>query len=239
MNDSHPCVLVVDDERPIRRFFHTLLSDTYTVFEAETGHEALLAVANHRPDVVLLDLHLPDISGMEIIRRLREWTNIPIIVVSVLDNESDKIVALDSGADDYLTKPFNAGEMMARIRAALRHAYKAETMIIYHSGDLQVNLSRREVRVDDKLVTLTPTEYDILRILVSHAGMVLTHQQLIQRVWGIDNGANAHLLRVNISNLRKKIESDPVRPRHIITELGVGYRLKQIEAEHLEQKRAV
>jgi two-component system KDP operon response regulator KdpE len=230
-------VLVVDDERPIRRFFHTLLSETYTVIEAESGHEALEAMMIHHPDVVLLDLQLPDMAGLNIIQRLREWTNIPIIVISVLDNEATKIAALDNGADDYLTKPFSAGELMARIRAALRHAYKTEGMMVYKSGDLEVNLSQRVVRVSDRQVTLTPTEYDILRTLVSHAGMVLTHQQLIHRVWGGENEVDAHLLRVNISNLRRKIENDPLHPRHIITEPGVGYRLKLSDQESLHRKQ--
>jgi two-component system, OmpR family, KDP operon response regulator KdpE len=223
-------ILVADDERPIRHFIHTLLVNTYKIFEAETGLAALQAVAVHHPDIVLLDLGLPDIDGLEVIHRLREWTNTPIIVISIRDSEAEKIAALDNGADDYLTKPFSAGELMARIRAALRHAYKKEVGMVYQSGDLSVNLAKREVRVADRLIALTPIEYDILRALVNHAGMVMTHQQLIHQVWGTDTTTDSHLLRVNVSNLRRKIEIDPVRPRHIVTESGVGYRLRQIEA---------
>jgi len=223
-------ILVADDERPIRRFIFTLLANTYKVFEAETGLAALQGVAIYRPDVVLLDLSLPDMDGMEVIHRLREWTNTPIIVISIRDNEAEKIAALDSGADDYLTKPFSAGELLARIRAALRHAYKKEVGMVYQSGDLSVNLAKREVCIDNRFIALTPIEYDILRALINHAGMVMTHQQLIHQVWGNDTTTDPHLLRVNISNLRRKIENDPLRPKHIITESGVGYRLKQLEA---------
>jgi two-component system KDP operon response regulator KdpE len=229
MDNTSLRILVADDERPIRRFIFTLLANSYKVFEAETGLAALQAVALHRPDVVLLDLSLPDIDGMEVIHRLREWTNTPIIVISIRDSETEKIAALDSGADDYLTKPFSAGELMARIRAALRHAYKKEAGIVYQSGDLTVNLARREVNKGDQLVSLTPIEYEILRTLINHAGMVMTHQQIIHQVWGGNPTTEPHLLRVNISNLRRKIENDPLRPKHIITESGVGYRLRQLE----------
>jgi two-component system KDP operon response regulator KdpE len=229
MDSTSPRILVADDERPIRRFLHTLLSSSYKVFEAETGLAVMQAVALYRPDVVLLDLSLPDVEGIDVIHRLREWTNTPIIVISIRDREADKIAALDGGADDYLTKPFSAGELLARIRAALRHAYKQESGLVYRSGDLSVNLPKREVCLGDQLISLTPIEYEILRALVNHAGMVMTHQQLIHHVWGGDLSTDPHLLRVNISNLRRKIEDDPVRPKHIITEMGVGYRLRQLE----------
>jgi two-component system KDP operon response regulator KdpE len=222
-------VLVVDDERPIRRFLHTSLSPSYAVSEAETGGEALQSVALHHPDLVLLDMGLPDMDGREVIRQLREWTLVPIIVLSVRDREQDKVAALDLGADDYLTKPFSAGELLARIRSALRHASKDETVAVYHSSDLVVNLGLRHVLVDNQPVQLTPTEYDILRSLVLHAGKVLTHKQLAQAVWGSEVEADSHLLQVNVSNLRRKVEKDPSRPQHIITETGVGYRLKEIE----------
>lgn len=230
MESTSPRILVADDERPIRRFIYTLLVNTYKVFEAETGLAALKAVALNRPDLVLLDLSLPDIDGIEVIHRLREWTNTPIIVISICDNEAEKIAALDSGADDYLTKPFSAGELLARIRAALRHAYKREAGVVYQSGNLSVNLALREVRNGEQLIALTPIEYDILRALINHAGMVMTHQQLIHKVWGNEATTDPHLLRVNISNLRRKIENDPLRPKHIITESGVGYRLRQVDA---------
>ncbi len=225
--DEHSLrVLVADDERPIRRFLNASLSGQYTVLEAATGEETLAVTVSGRPDVIILDLGLPDVDGVEVTRRLREWTQIPIIVVSVRDREEDKIAALDAGADDYLTKPFSAGELMARLRVALRHTALPESEPVYQAGTLMVDLPRREVKVGGKPVTLTPTEYDILRILIQHAGKVLTHQQLVKAVWGTSYEADAHLLRVNISNLRRKIETDPTRPQSIVTEPGVGYRLK-------------
>lgn len=223
-------VLVVDDEYPIRRFLRVSLESSYHVLEAENGGQALEMVAFQRPDLVILDLGLPDMDGLEVTRRLREWTLIPIVVVSVRDQETTKVAALDAGADDYLTKPFSAAELLARLRAALRHCARPDTVPVYESGDLLIDLSRRVVVVDSRQVGLTPTEYDILRALVTHAGKVLTHTQLIRAVWGGSADADSHLLRVNISNLRKKIETNPLRPRHIITEPGVGYRLKEIEA---------
>jgi len=223
-------ILVVDDERPIRRFLSASLGGWYTILEAENGTEALRAVAVDRPDVVILDLGLPDMDGTEVTRRLREWTDIPVIIVSVRDGEQDKVAALDAGADDYLTKPFGTSELLARIRVALRRSNKPETeSAVYLNADLLVDFTKREVRVNDSSVALTPTEYNILRTLVSHAGKVLTHKQLIKEVWGGNYEVNSHLLHVNISNLRRKIESDPLRPKHIITEPGIGYRLKEIE----------
>jgi two-component system KDP operon response regulator KdpE len=219
-------VLVVDDERPIRRFLNASLGGQYTIFEAATGSEALAATVSERPDVIILDLGLPDMDGIEVARRLREWTQIPIIVVSVRDREDDKIAALDAGADDYLVKPFSAGELMARIRVVLRRAATPEQEPVYQSEQLVVDLAHREVSVDGQPVNLTPTEYDILRILVQHAGKVLTHQHLIRSVWGSNIGVESHLLRVNISNLRRKIEADPARPHYVVTEPGVGYRLR-------------
>jgi two-component system KDP operon response regulator KdpE len=223
-------ILVVDDERSIRRFLNISLGNCYSILEAENGTEALhLAAVNH-PDVIVLDLGLPDMDGMEVIRRLREWTDVPVIVISVRDNERDKVAALDAGADDYVNKPFSISELLARIRVALRRSHKSETeSAIYQSDDLLVDFMKREVRVKDHPVTLTPTEYNILWMLVKHVGKVLTHQQLIKKVWDGNYEADAHLLRVNISNLRRKIESDPSKPKHIITEPGIGYRLKEIE----------
>ena len=228
-SDKFLKVLVVDDERSIRRFLCASLDSRYEVIEAENGEEALRTVALHRPDVVILDLGLPDMDGTEVTRRLREWTDVPVIVISVRDREEDKVAALDAGADDYLTKPFGASELMARMRVVLRRFTKLEGDAVYQSGGLLVDLAKREVKVEDRPVTLTPTEYDILRALVTNAGKVLTHQQLIQQVWGGSYEANAHLLRVNISNLRRKIEPDVTRARYIVTEPGVGYRLKEIE----------
>jgi two-component system, OmpR family, KDP operon response regulator KdpE len=225
-------ILVVDDERPIRRFLSASLGGRYTVLEAENGAEALHAAALNRPDVIILDLGLPDLDGTDVTRRLREWTDVPVIVISVRDGEQEKVAALDAGADDYLTKPFGTSELLARIRVALRRSNKPETeSAVYQNDDLLVDFVKREVRVNDLPVTLTPTEYNILRTLVSHAGKVLTHQQLIKEVWGGNYEVNSHVLRVNVSNLRRKIDSDPSRPRHIVTEPGVGYRLKEVEKQ--------
>lgn len=220
-------VLVVDDERAIRRFLHaSLTANGHTVFEAENGQDALNAVIAVRPDLIILDLNLPDISGVEVTRRLREWTQTPILILSVREHENDKITALDAGADDYLTKPFSVGELMARLRVALRHTTPAPENPIFISGELKVDLTRRVVSVAGQEVQLTPTEYDLLKLLVTHAGKVLTHHQLLRQVWGVGYDEETHLLRVNISNLRRKIEVDPTRPAHILTEPGVGYRLK-------------
>jgi len=229
MDEKALRVLVADDERPIRRFLNASLSGKYTVLEAATGEETLAVTVSGHPDVIVLDLGLPDLDGIEVTRRLREWTQIPIIVVSVRNGEEDKIAALDAGADDYLTKPFSAGELMARMRVALRRSALPENEPVYKTGGLVVDLAHREVLVNNQTVYLTPTEYDILRILIQHSGKVLTHQQLVHSVWGTSYDADAHLLRVNISNLRRKIEADPARPHLIITEPGVGYRLKTME----------
>jgi two-component system KDP operon response regulator KdpE len=220
-------VLVVDDERAIRRFLQvSLTAHGHTVFEASSGQEALEAVVIDRPDLIILDLGLPDIEGIEVTRRLREWTQIPIIILSVRDHETDKIAALDAGADDYLTKPFSVGELLARLRVALRHVAPHEDAPVFTHGLLTVDLARRMVMVDNHEVQLTPTEYDILKLLVMHAGKVVTQPQILRQVWGPDREDRAHLLRVNMSNLRRKLEADPTRPTHVITEPGVGYRLR-------------
>jgi two-component system KDP operon response regulator KdpE len=224
---SNMKVLVVDDEASIRRFLRvTLTSQAYTVFEATSGNEALMHVTEERPDIVILDLGLPDIDGIEVTRLLREWTQMPIIILSVRGAEKDKIAALDAGADDYLTKPFGVGELLARLRAALRRTAKAPDDPVFTSGDFKVDLSKRLVTVSGNEVSLTPNEYGLLRILVIHAGRVLTHRHLLREVWGAEYGNELHMLHVNISNLRHKIEPDPDRPKLIITEPGVGYRLK-------------
>jgi len=225
-------ILVVDDERPIRRFLSASLGGRYTILEAENGAQAVQSVTVNHPDLVIIDLGLPDMDGNDVTRLLREWTDVPVIVISVRDGEEDKVAALDAGADDYLTKPFGVSELLARIRVALRRSNKSETKsAIYQNDDLLVDFMKREVRVNDHLVTLTPTEYNILRTLINHVGKVLTHQQLIKFVWGGNYEVNSHLLRVNVSNLRRKIEIDPLRPRHIITESGVDYRLNEIEKQ--------
>ena len=225
--DNLPRILVVDDELAIRRFLHTVLSsEEFFLHEAENGHAGLAAAAAFRPDVVLLDLGLPDLDGIEVIKRIREWSQVPIIVLSVRDRENDKVAALDAGADDYLTKPFGVGELLARIRAALRRSLQEIPEPVFISNDLQVDLGSRRVTVNGADISLTPTEYDILRLLVAHAGKVLTHTQVLKQIWGIAYLEQPHVLRVNVSNLRRKLESDPSRPQHIITEPGVGYRLR-------------
>jgi len=226
MSEQDLRVLVVDDERSIRRFLKTSLGSQFLVFEATNGEEALAAVASNRPDVIILDLGLPDMDGVEVTRRLREWTQIPIIIVSVREQEKDKIAALDAGADDYLTKPFGVGELMARLRSAVRRSAQAETDPVFTTGDLVVDLNQRIVTMNGQPVLLTPTEYDLLRTFVKHAGKVLTHDQLLRAVWGTAYESETHMLQVNISNLRRKIEPDPVRPDYLITEPGVGYRLR-------------
>jgi two-component system KDP operon response regulator KdpE len=227
VSETGPRIVVVDDEQAIRRFLRTsLTANGYLVFEAATGQEALAAVANHRPDVVILDLGLPDLDGLEVTKRLREWTQIPIIILSVRGQETDKIAALDTGADDYLTKPFSVGELMARLRVVLRRMTQPGDEPVFTTDELTVDLARRRVIAAGQEVQLTPTEYDLLRVLVSHAGRVLTHQQLLRQVWGLGYEDEVHMLRVNISNLRHKLERNPARPRYIITEPGVGYRLR-------------
>ncbi|MFN8595725.1 MAG: response regulator [Anaerolineae bacterium] len=227
MSEGELRILVVDDEAPIRRFLRTALAaHHYIIFEAINGQAAIEAVIADRPDVIILDLGLPDLDGIEVTRRLREWTAVPIIVLSVREHETDKIAALDAGADDYLTKPFGVGELLARIRTAVRHAARSADGPVVTIGELCVDLARRLVTVAGEEVQLTPTEYDLLRLLVADAGKVLTHHQLLRQVWGLGYEEELHMLRVNISNLRRKIEHDPARPRYIVTEPGVGYRLR-------------
>ena len=227
MSELNLRVLVVDDEPAIRRFLRaSLTAHGNEVYEAATGQDALAAVVAHRPDLIILDLGLPDIDGVEVTRRLREWTHIPIIILSVRERETDKVAALDAGADDYLTKPFGVGELLARMRAAIRHTIQPTAASAFTTGELTIDLERRIVTVGGNEVQLTPTEYDLLRILVMNVGKVLTHHQLLRAVWGVAYDQELHMLRVNVSNLRHKIEADPTRPRYIVTEPGVGYRLR-------------
>ena len=228
MSEPTVRILIVDDERPIRRFLKASLGSQYTIFEATNGAEAISAAATDHPDIILLDLGLPDMDGVEVTRQLREWTQIPIIVISVREKEAEKIAALDAGADDYLTKPFGVGELMARLRAALRHTTGTDNEPLFRSGALVVDLSRREVLIGNQPISLTPTEYDLLRVLVKNAGKVVTHTQLLRAVWGSGYDTETHMLQVNISNLRRKIEPNPARPTYITTEPGVGYRMKII-----------
>ncbi|HUH96116.1 MAG TPA: response regulator [Anaerolineales bacterium] len=229
MSDKNLNILVVDDEPAIRRFLRASLgAQGYAITEAVSGEDALKIVATSRQDIVILDLGLPDLDGVEVTRRLREWTTIPIIILSVREHEKDKIAALDAGADDYLTKPFGIGELMARMRVALRKTAQDTSEPVFQSGGLSMDFAQRAVKINDQPVTLTPTEYDLLRTLVKHAGKVLTHRQLLLTVWGNAYEGETHILQVNISNLRHKIEPDPFRPIYIVTEPGVGYRFKAV-----------
>jgi two-component system KDP operon response regulator KdpE len=223
-----PVVVLIEDEPQIRRFLRaTLTGQGYRLFEVGTGADALVEVAQRQPDVVVLDLGLPDMDGLEVIRRLREWSAVPIIVLSARGQERDKVGALDAGADDYVSKPFSAGELLARLRVALRHAAGAahEDGAAFRLGELQVDLLRRQVSVAGTEVKLTPIEYKLLTTLVRHAGKVLTHQQLLREVWGPSHEDQAHYVRVYMAHLRHKLETEPARPRYLLTEPGVGYRL--------------
>ncbi|HBY94379.1 MAG: response regulator [Ardenticatenaceae bacterium] len=227
MNETMSRVLVVDDERSIRCFLRASLTvNGYTVFEATNGREALSTVSANRPDVIILDLGLPDMDGVEVTQRVREWSQVPIIILSVREHEEDKIAALDAGADDYLTKPFGVGELLARIRVALRRVTRPATEPVFTNRNLLVDLGHHLVTMAGSEVQLTPAEYDLLRVLVTQAGKVLTHRQLLRQVWGTGYEDEIHLLRVNVSNLRRKLEPEPARPQYIITEPGVGYRLR-------------
>jgi len=218
--------LVIDDEPQIRRLLRiTLEGNGYRVTDAATGKDGMLQAAQYRPDVILLDLGLPDMEGLEVLKRLREWTRLPVLVLTVRDREADKIAALDAGADDYVTKPFSTGELLARLRAALRHSQPQGADAIFRSGDLEVDLSARVVRRGGQEVKLTPTEYALLRLFVTHAGKVLTHRQILTEVWGASAVEQTQYLRVHIAHLREKLEKDTSSPSLIVTESGIGYRL--------------
>jgi two-component system KDP operon response regulator KdpE len=222
---NSPLILIVDDEVQIRKLLSiTLTANDFRVDEVATGKDALARVANHPPDLVLLDLGLPDESGHEILHRLREWYTNPIIILSVQSSEEDIVKALDAGANDYLVKPFRTGELMARIRTALRHITPENNNPVINLPNLQIDLATRSVKKDNQLIKLTATEYALFSALVKNEGKVLTHQQLLRQVWGPSYAEQSQYLRVFIAQLRKKIEEDPNRPRHIITESGVGYR---------------
>jgi two-component system KDP operon response regulator KdpE len=225
-------VLLVEDDPQIRRFLRAALpSHGIQLLEAATGGEGLSEAATRTPEVVLLDLGLPDIEGLEFIRRLREWSSIPVIVLSARGLERDKVAALDAGADDYLTKPFGVEELLARLRVALRHRATggsgAAAGTVHTTGDLSVDLAGHIVRLGGKEVRLTPTEFKLLAVLVRHAGKVVTHRQLLTEVWGPGSAGNTHYLRVQMYGLRHKLEATPARPRYLITEPGVGYRLRE------------
>ena len=223
-------ILLIEDEPQMRRFLRiTLQSHGYRLAEAATGQEGIMEAATRNPDVVLLDLGLPDLDGIEVVRRLRDWSEVPIVVLSAREQEQDKIRALDAGADDYLTKPFGAGELLARIRVALRHkailqtGQKESTFVL---DNLRVDLAKREVFLNDREVHLTPIEYRLLTVLIKYAGKVVTHSQLLKEVWGSPYANQTQYLRVYMAQLRHKLEADPARPRFLTNEPGVGYRLK-------------
>ncbi|QHW31362.1 response regulator [Paenibacillus rhizovicinus] len=219
-------ILVVDDEPQIRKLLKvTLKAHHFDVLEAETGEDGIYQASINHPDLIVLDLGLPDVSGMTVLNRIREWSRIPIIVLTAKDREADKIEALDGGADDYVTKPFGMGELVARIRVALRHSGNAQQEPVLRFGRLVIDLAQRLVELDGTRVKLTPTEYELLKVLASNAGKVITQRQLLQQVWGgHHHESDTHYLRIYIGHLRKKLEEDPTRPTFIETEPGIGYR---------------
>jgi len=223
-------VLVIEDEAPIRRFLKMTLADHGFIFkDAENGKDGLNKVAMEKPDVVILDLGLPDMDGLEVTKQLRAWTAVPIIVLSARGNDKDKVEALDAGADDYLTKPFSVAELLARIRVALRHSSRIEQKpgeSVFTFGDTRVDLVARQVFYKNTELHLTPIEYKLLVTMIQHSGKVLTHNQLLREIWGLNYGEESHYVRVYMAQLRRKLEEDPAHPRHFITEPGVGYRLK-------------
>jgi two-component system KDP operon response regulator KdpE len=223
---TQPVALVIDDEVQIRRLLRiSLEANGYKVFEAANGELGLAEAAQRRPDVVVLDLGLPDMDGVAVLKRLREWSKVPVVVLSVRDREDDKIAALDNGADDYLTKPFSTGEFLARLRVAQRHAQPAADSAVFRSGEVEVDLVARLVRFRGKPVKLTATEYALLKLFVQHAGKVLTHRQILKEVWGPTYTEQTHYLRVYMTHLREKLEENPSVPELFITESGIGYRL--------------
>lgn len=231
MKETSATILLIEDELQMRRFLRvTLQSEKYSVLEAETAANGLTQAATRNPDVVLLDLGLPDMDGLEVIKKLREWTAVPVIVISAREQEGDKIKALDGGADDYLTKPFGAGELLARIRVALRHAVpksQDQGEAVFIAEDLRIDFLKRQVFYGTQEIHLTPIEYRLLTVLVKNAGRVMTHRQILKEVWGPPYVEQTHYLRVFMNQLRKKIETDSTRPRFLLNEPGVGYRFKQ------------
>ncbi len=228
MTNAEPLILLIEDELTVHKFLGASLpAHGFRLLGAETGADGLARAADYNPEVVLLDLGLPDMDGLDVTRRLREWSSVPIIVLSARGQEKDKISALDAGADDYLTKPFSTGELLARIRVALRHsAHLADNapQPVFVAGDLRVDLAARHVFSGETEVHLTPIEYKLLTVLIRHAGKVLTHQSLLREVWGPHHTQDTHYLRVHLAQLRRKIEPDPAQPRYLLTETGIGYR---------------
>jgi len=223
-------ILVIDDEVEIRKLLKVGLSaHGYIFIEAANGKDGIYQAAVNRPDIIILDMGLPDLDGPAVVKQIREWSQVPIIILSVRGQDNDKVNALDIGADDYLTKPFSMTELLARIRVALRHQTNLKEEPVIHSADLCIDLARRHVEISGTEIHLTPTEYDLLKILVSHAGKVVTHSYLLTNIWGNNGPECAQYLRIYISQLRKKIEKDPNQPRFVLTEPGVGYRFQVLE----------
>lgn len=220
-----PCALIVDDELQIRRLLRLALeSNGYAVQEADCGEQGLAKVAFHRPDVIILDLGLPDLDGVQVLKRLREWSETPVVILSVRDSEEQKVAALDAGADDYVTKPFSTAELMARLRVAQRRARPADESPVFSVGKLKVDLANRCVTLAKKELKLTATEYALLVLFVKHAGRILTHRQILREIWGPKSEEHRQYLRVYVTHLRQKIEPDPAKPTLITTEPGIGYR---------------
>jgi two-component system KDP operon response regulator KdpE len=220
-----PVALIIDDEVQIRRLLRVVLEgENYQVYEAETGQQGLMEVAGRRPDVILLDLGLPDLDGLEVLKRLREWSETPVLVLTVRDDEQEKIAALDAGAEDYVTKPFSTPELLARLRAAQRKTRPEEEISVFKNGDLVVDLTARVVKRAGREIRLTATEYALLRLFVRHPGRVLTHRHILREIWGPKSEEHRQYLRVYVTHLRQKIEPDPARPSLIVTQPGIGYR---------------
>jgi len=230
MAKTNPIIIIIEDDPSIRRFLRTGLSTQgFNVFTAETGKQGIVEAGVRKPDLLILDLGLPDMDGVAVIKAVREWTSIPIIVLSARNSEPHKIEALDAGADDYLSKPFGFGELLARIRVALRHNARpadGQDASLFCSGDIKVDLANRMVYLNEEEVHLTPIQFRLLSVMVKHAGKVLTHRQILKEVWGPSYQENAHYLRIYMSQLRQKLETDPTQPKLLLTESGVGYRLK-------------
>ena len=230
MTGPHPVILIVEDDLPIQRFLRTGLgSQNFEVVLAESGQRGIIEAGTRKPDLIILDLGLPDMDGVEVVKAVRAWSGVPIIILSARYAEQHKIDALDAGADDYLTKPFGLGELLARIRVALRHSARTpehDSSGVFVTGSLKVDLIQRSVSLDDEEVHLTPIQFRLLAVLVKHAGKVMTHRQILNEVWGPGSTEHVHYLRIYMSQLRQKLEADPTQPKYLLTESGVGYRVK-------------